>query len=257
MRRLIITATTVLALGCLTAGCAASARQPPALFGSPMPSSRASSSRTAAMTPAATSSASLGSSQLAAAISAAAAQAAAVHLTGTVTSVATPLTLDVHLNKDGTSSGTLGYQGATIPFRVTGGLDYFQLTPSFMSLSKMSQTSAEGEWVTSTSSHGEPLVTVFSQFLTYKEFVSKDVVGNNAAFTFTFMGTGQLDGQHVAVYQVRSGTGPSITYDIAADGPVLPLKISGGDNNNAVDLQLTWNQPTTVTAPPTAQIYTC
>lgn len=254
MRRLITTATAMLALGCLAAGCTASAQQPSALPGSPMPSARASSSHTATVTPASTSNADLGSDVRAAAITAAAAQATALHLTGTATSVGKTVTLDVHLNKDGTSSGTLGYDGATIPLRVTGGLDYFQLTPSFMSLCKMSQTSAEGEWVTSTSSCGDAVATLFSQFLTFNRFVSVDLVGDNATLAFT--GAGQLGGQRVAVYRESLGAGPSTTYDFAVDGPALPLKISGGDSSNAVDLQLTWNQPITVTAPPTAQIYT-
>ena len=254
MRRLIITTATGLFCACIAGGCAKQPQRPPAPLGSPAPSAGAPSSTTTDATSGSMANADLGSSQVTAAINAATTQATALHLTGTVTAVATPLTLDAHLNGDGTSTGTLGYQGATIPFRVFDGIDYFQLTPSLMTLAKVSRTSARGKWVTSTSSYGSSLVTIFSQFLTLKAFASSDLDGTDA--TFTFAGLDHIGAQHVVVYHERFTIGPSFTYDIAATGPALPLKIFGGDSNNGADVELTWNQPTTITAPPQSQIYT-
>jgi hypothetical protein len=263
MRPLIITFTTAaaLAVGCLVAGCATPRQQPPAPLGSAAPNAVASSSSSATpATPASGSAtnADLTGARFAAAVNTAINQATALHLTGTVTAVSTPTTMDSYLNGNGTSSGTLGYMGATIPFRVVGGTDYFQLTPSLMALTKMTQTSAQGLWATPTSSVGDSLETIFSEFLTLKSFVKTQMNGVDA--TFTFVGLDQLGTQRVAVYhdtyQDQLGGTGSVTFDIAAAGAALPLKVSGSNSSVSSDMDMAWNHPTTVTAPPPSQIYT-
>lgn len=255
MRRLIITATIGLACTCLAGSCTGSAQQPPARLGSPTssPGEPSSPSATAA-TPVSATNAHLSSSQISGAITTAVAQATALHLAGTFTSVATPLTTDSHLNRNGTSSGTITYMGATIPFQVSDGTEYFQLTRTFMALIKLTQTSAEGKWVTAASSHGQGPAVVFSQFITLKNFIDTDMTLSGA--TFTFEKLDHLGAQPVAVYREQVGSGSVYTFDIAATGPALPLEITGGDNDNSANVQLAWNQPTTVAPLPPSQIYT-
>lgn len=177
------------------------------------------------------------------------------HLTGTFTSVGTPLTLDSHLNRDGTSSGTLTYMGATIPFRVSGGTEYFQLTSTFTTLTKLTQASAEGKWVTGASTQGQGPAVLFAQFITLKSFINTDMTFSNDD-TFTFTGLDHIGAQPVAVYRKQYAPEPAFTFDIAANGPALTLKITGGDSNKGSNVELTWDQPTSVTPPPPSQIYT-
>jgi hypothetical protein len=261
MNRVIGAATTVLAACCLATGCAGSASpaaQPTAIAGAvtqsqaAIPATGATATTTAAAVP--TVLTGLSSSELDAAITAATTQATAVHITGTVTAISTPMNLNVQLNKNGTSSGTLGYEGATVPFLVAGGIDYFQVTSSLMALTKTTDTSEKDMWVTSASSLGGSLVAVFGQFMTLNKVIGNGLVGNGEAFTYE--GVRQLGSQHIAVYRYSNGQGQSFDYDFPTVGGALALKGSGGDSSTGVNVDFTWNQPTTVDAPPASEIYT-
>lgn len=265
MNRVIGAAATVLAAACLVSGCAGStspAAQPTAIAGAltqsqgAIPSAGAvPTATTAAATTTATSALTgLSSSELNAAITTAEAHTTAVHITGTVVSVSSPLNLDAQLNGNGTSSGTLGFDGATSPFLVAGGVEYFQLTTSLMALEKLTDPSAKDMWVTSTSYYGEGQATLFSQFMTFGKVLSSGLVGNGD--TFTYEGVKPLGSQHVAVYQESGGEGQRFDYDFPTAGAALPLKASGGDSTTAMNLTFTWNQPTTVEAPSVAELYT-
>jgi hypothetical protein len=257
MRRLIIVATIGLAFACLAGGCTGSVQQPPAPLGGPSPNRGGPSLSSATVaTPGPTTNAELSSSRISAAITTAAAQATALHLTGTFISVGAHLTTDSHLNRDGTSSGTLTYMGATIPFLVSGKAEYFQLTPTFMTLVKLTRSSAEGKWVTAESSYGQELSTLFAQFITFKGFVDTDMTFAPSGTTFTSEKPDHIGAQPVAVYREQAASGSVYTFDIAASGPALPLKITGGDSNNGANAELAWNQPTAVTLPSPAQVYT-
>jgi len=254
MRQYIITAATGLVTACLAGGCAASVQQPPAVIGSVTQRPVTSISASVGVTTGAAGNAGLSSSQLNAAITAATAQATALEVTGTLTSASTPLAVDAHLNSNGPSSGTLGFEGASIPFVSTGDVDYFQLTTSFMAWVKLTDPAAKGKWVTSTSSYGETAVTLFSPFLTLKSFLSDGLAGSGD--TFTYQGPQQFASQQVAVYQEQSGTGQRYDYDFPAVGAALPLRASGGDSDNSEDFDFAWNQPTTAVVPPGSEIYT-
>jgi hypothetical protein len=250
MRRFIVTATAGLVAVCFAGGCTSSA-QPPAIFGAATQSPVGTGTTTAAA-----GNADLSSGQLDAAITAAITRATAVYVTGTLTPLSTRMTLDAHLNRNGPSWGTLGYQGATFPFVASGGVDYFQLTTSLMTLLKVTDPTAEGKWVTSTSSSVEALVFVFSPFLTLNSFLKSGTAGNDD--TFTYVGPQQFGSQHVTVYQERSsiGLGETYDYDFPAVGAALALRTSGGGSDEGVDLDFTWDQPTTAEVPPPSEIYT-
>lgn len=255
MRHFIITAATGLAVACLAGGCAASVQQPPAVFGNVTQGPVTSTSVSVDTTTGAAGNDGLSSSQLNAAITAATAQATAVHVTGTVTSYGGVLTLDEHLKRNGPSSGTLVFEGASIPFVTTDSVDYFQLTASFMTLVKLNDSAVRGMWVTSASSYGQSAVTLFSTFITLKSFLSHGLAGNGDTFVYT--GPGQLDSQNVAMYQDQGNTGLKFDYDFPAVGAALALRASGGDSDNGLDLDFTWNQQTTAVAvPPASEIYT-
>lgn len=260
MRRFLITAAIGLAAaGLLTAGCSASAQQSPAVIGSATRSpvtrpSTATGAATAAAAVTVTGNVGLSSSQLNAAITAAIAQATALHVSGTMMLSGGVLTLDAHLNKNGPSTGTLGFEGASVPFVSTGSVDYFQLTTSFMALVKLTDPAARGRWVTSTSSYGESLVTLFSTFLTLKSFVGHGMACRGG--TFAYAGPGQLGSQHIAVYREQADGGVRFDCDFPTVGAALMLRDSGGDGDgDSQDLDFTWNQPTTAEVPPASEMY--
>lgn len=79
--------------------------------------------------------------------------------------------------------------------------------------------------------------------------------------TFTYIGLGQLGSQHVAQDRELSGTGVPFDYDFPSVGAALPLKVSGVEGVQNVDINspnidFTWNQPTMVTVPLASEIYT-
>ena len=254
MRRFFITAATGLAAACLAGGCTASAQQPPAAIGSATRTPVASPSTDVGVVAAVASNVGLSSNQLIAAATAATNKATALHLTGTGFSFGGTVTVDAHLNRNGPSSGTLGYEGASIPFVATGGVDYFQLTPSLMTLEKLTDPAARGMWVTSTSEYGEGVVLLFSSVLTLKSFLSHSFAGSGDVFAYT--GLGRLGSQRVATYVERTSTGLRYDYDFPAVGAALPLRVSGGDSDYGKDLDYTWNQPTTPEVPSASEIYT-
>lgn len=254
MRRFLIAATTGLAAACLAGGCATSAQQPPAVIGSATQNPVASPLADTTAPTATADNVDLSSGLLETAITAATAQATALHVTGTVTLSGGTLALDAHLNRNGPSSGTLGFEGASVPFVATGDVDYFQLTTSFMTLVKMTDPTARGMWVTSTSSYGESLVTLFSSFLTLNSFLRHGMACRGGTFAYT--GLQQLGSQHVAAYQEQAGGGVRFDCDFPVAGAALVLRDSGGDVDNGQDLDFTWNQPTTAEIPPASQVYT-
>ena len=194
----------------------------------------------------------LSSAELDAAISAATTHATAVHITGTLISVGSPVNLNAQLNRNGTSSGTVVFEGATIPFLVAGGVDYFQLTPSLMSLEKITDAPEKGTWVTGSSTAGEGPAVLFGQFMTFSNALSHGLTGTGG--TFTYEGVQHLGSQHVAVYRESNGQGQSFDYEFPTAGPALLLKVSGGDKTTGQNLTLVWNQPTTVDAPSASEI---
>lgn len=263
MGRIILTAALGVAAACITGGCANSGRQPTSIAGAitqsgaPAPSPGTGGSPGAAGASGNTGNAGnagLSSDRLNAAITAATADATTLHVTGTLTTIQTPLTLDTYLDKSGTASGTLDYEGASIPFTVVGGVDYFQLTPSLMTLTKITDPSAKDKWVTSASSYGEPLVTLFGQFINLNSFLTHGLAGTGD--TFTYKGLRKLGSQQVAVYQESGSEGETFDYDFPLTGAALALEFSGGDSDASADLDYTWNQPTpTTTAPSASEIY--
>lgn len=253
MRRFLGAAAAGLVAGCLVGGCASSAQQPPAVIGSAPLSPAASPSAGTTSTAATAGNVGLSSGAIKAAITSANSQATALHVTGTLTLTGGTLTLDAHFNRNGPSSGTLGFEGATVPFVSTTGADYFQLTASFMSLIKMTGTSARGMWVTGTSSAGGAVVTLFSSFLTLSNFLSHGLACRGGTFTYT--GLQQLGSQHVAVYQEQGDGGASFQCDYPVAGAALVLRDSGGAGDSGQTLDLTWNQPTTVAIPHASQIF--
>jgi hypothetical protein len=247
----VLSAAAVLGVTAL-AGCSSSAKTG-AAAGSAAPAASAATTQAVA-------NAGLSDAALLTAFKAAAAHATAVHVKGAMTSSGTAVTLDLQLNKTGNSaSGTIGSGGTSIPIIAVGGVTYFQFTDSVEKMVGASSNPAaaaalKNKWVSSNSSIGSGMASGFKGFATYDGFIAGITAsdGSGALDKATPAGTGTYNGQSVAVYKGRDG---SEAY-FAASGPAYLLQIVNTSSSAAGTMTFTWNQPTTVTAPPASQTYT-
>lgn len=238
-----LSAATVLGL-LAVAGCSSSANT-----GSPATSAAASS--------AGAQNAGLTDQQLLTAFKAAAAQATAVRLKGTMKSGTDQVSLDLQLNKqDNSASGTITSNGATIPIISVGGTTYVKMTDSVLKMAGSIPPSVaaalKDKWVSSKSAIGGSMTSSLSEFDSYDGFIngitssSDGMIGGTTA-----AGTTTYNGQPAAVYKNTDG---SVAY-FAASGPAYLLEVQSAASTASGSLVFTWNQPTTVTAPPASQIY--
>jgi hypothetical protein len=238
------------------AACSSSGSSPAASAGK---AGGSASPTTAASTGAAAAASNVGltDSALRAAYVAAANGATAMHMKGTVNANGQTISMDVQLNKDDSSDGTLTIGTAQLPIKSTGGVYYLQFTPSFIQYMAKQQGSdpaafavLSNKWVSSNSTLGKNLANSFSQFMSYTSVV-KQVSDNSDGDKVTSAGTGTLNGQSVAVY--KSTKGSKLYFPASGPAYMLEQAVGGSDGTGTIDY--TWNQPTTVTPPPASQIY--
>lgn len=235
------------------AGCSSSPASTPAAAGGSTTGSAAASASPSA----AAGNAGLSDSALRAAFTTAANGATAVHMKGSSAQGGQTVTLDLQLNKNDSSEGTISIGSAQLPIKVVNGVDYMQMTPSFVQyvakqqgVSASALSAISGKWVSSNSSMGKSMAQSFSQFMTFSAVV-KGVSDNPDKDVATAAGTTALDGQTVALYNTTKG---SKLY-FAATGPAYMLREDDTGSNGTGSVAFTWNQPTTVSAPPASQIY--
>jgi len=237
------------------AACSTSSNSSPAAAAGT--ASGSASPTTAPTTAAAASNVGLTDSALRAAFVAAANGATAMHMKGTVTDNGQTVSMDVQLNKDDSSAGTLTLGTAQLPVKAVGGVYYLEFTPSFIQYMAKQQGSnpaafaaLSNKWVSSNTTLGKNLATSFSQFMSYSAVV-KQVSDNSDGDKVTAAGTGTLNGQSVAVY--NSTKGSKLYFAVSGPAYMLEQAVGGSDGTGTIDY--TWNQPTTVTPPPASQIY--
>jgi hypothetical protein len=235
------------------AGCSSSATTSPAAAGG----SASGSASASASASAAAGNAGLTDSALRAAFTTASNGATAVHMKGSVAQSGQTVTLDLQLNKNDSTQGTISLGSAQLPVRAVNGVYYMQMTSSFIQyIAKQQGVSAStlsmlsNKWVSSNTSTGKSISDGFSQFMTYSAVV-KGVSDNSDGDVATAAGTTTLDGQTVALYKTTKG---SKLY-FAATGPAYLLREDDSGSDGTGTITMTWNQPTTVSAPPASQIY--
>jgi hypothetical protein len=184
-------------------------------------------------------------------------QATAVHLKGADKEGTDTVQIDIQLNKTGnTAEGTITSQGASFPVIAVNGVDYFQFTDSLIKLSGAGSAgpALKGKWVSSNSQYGKGLDSSLRPLFSYSGFVSGFDSADTSAFALegaTAAGTTTYNGQTVAVYKGSDGS----TAYFAASGPAYLLDVINSSSTSAGAVAFTWNQPTTVTAPPASQIF--
>jgi hypothetical protein len=202
--------------------------------------------------------------QLMARFKTALASATALHMKGSMTDSGSTVSMDMQINKSGTAQGTITASGMTMPIISIGSTTYIQITPSYASMIKSTLGAAggdagiatffaqlaDGKWIKSTADSsltgGMGSLTDFSQMTKQLADTTTD--------TFTYLGTSTVDGQAVAQYKDVSTDGsPTATMSIPLTGSPLPTLEDAGTQGSMV---FTWDQPTTITAPPAAEVVT-
>ena len=222
----------------------------------------------------------LSSARLQAAFKAAVAAGTAAHVVGSVAQNGARFSVDLHLNKDGSTEGSIAQGGVSVPIKAVGGITYVQLTPAFLRrLAAEDPSAASGvigavqdKWVTSQSPVGRSLAGGLSSLTSYGAFMATIENGGpsgsasapagsatpSAGFPsagalqlsgLTADGTTTYRGGPVAVYRGADGS----TAYFAPTGPAYLEKATAGGTDGGT-VSLTWNQPVPVTAPPSADI---
>lgn len=249
-----IPALAALALTAL-AGCGSSASNSASSTGSGAPSTSASSSAPAAGGGSG-SNVGLSDSALRTAFTAATKSATAMHIAGTLSQQGQSISMDLNLNKDNTSQGTISIGTAKLQVKAVGGVDYIQLSPSFLQyiaqqekLSASQLSAVANKWLSSNSSEGKSISQGFDQFMSFTTLTGS-LSSNAASDPATAAGTKTLNGQTVAYYTTKQG---SKLY-FAATGPAYLLREDDSGSEGTGTVTIVWNQPTTVTAPPASDI---
>lgn len=189
------------------------------------------------------------------AVAAAAAQGRAVHISGTMYAAGLSLAVDLQLNQNGSSIGTVTVDGAALPMRAVGGVYYVQMTQGYINyLAETKGANVEwnsplaGKWVTSLAGPSS-MAAGYAGLLNYTLFFST-VTGHPDGVPVHAAGTTMFAGHTAAVYTTTSGD----KIYIAASGPAYLLRSEGARPNMGGVLTFTWDQPVAVAAPSASDI---
>lgn len=174
--------------------------------------------------------------QLQAAFKAAAAKANAVHVVGAFNESGTPYALDLNLNKNGATSGSISQNGASIPLRVVNNVTYIQLTPEFLKQEAKSDPSLtpgvisliQNKWVSSQSAMGQQLSADFDGLINYDSFMktiengaspSPSASGSSSASGMPSMSSMSSSASSSASASPSTSSSPAVSLaDLTADG---------------------------------------
>lgn len=186
--------------------------------------------------------------------------ATAVHFKGTMSDSGTAATMDLQINRDGSTQGTIVSGGMTMPMIVVGGVSYVQITSSFES--EIKAAAAEdpsavsqivvGKWISSKSALGSSVTGGLGDMTDFSA-MTKDLA-TTSGDKFSYLGTSTVKGEAVAQYKDVStdgGTTSTATMDIPLHGSPLPIEEDAGSQGA---MFFTWNEPTKVTAPAAADV---
>lgn len=244
------------ALALTLAGCSSSAKS------SSTPTGAAQTTTAASPSPTASPNTHLSSSQLNDDLGQAVKNATALKMKGSIEQDGQQISVDLQVNAD-SGGGTIGANGISIPIRLVDGVSYMQMTPDVIKGlieksapakdDQMLEQLLTNKWISSSSSSGKDMTQSFAQFLDLKKMTDNLVSGPSD--TFTYIGTGTVDGQQVAKYKDVSSDSstPESVMSIPLYGPTLPVLEDAGSKGTVT---MVWNKPVPVAAPPADQIVT-
>ena len=181
----------------------------------------------------------------------------AAHVKGTLVQGGQSTAVDIQINKNGTSEGYIAANGTKIPFISVGGIGYMQYTASIEVAAKIDPNSQTGKlildkWAASNTTLGASYNQAIAPMASWSGLAQ---ITGSSADTYTYQGTATINGQRAVQYKDTSTSAgvPDALVSFQASGPMLPIQMSAGSFGG---LTFTWDQPTTVTAPPAADLVT-
>ncbi|MYZ38848.1 MULTISPECIES: hypothetical protein [unclassified Streptomyces] len=165
------------------------------------------------------------------------------------------VSLDLHLNKDGSAASAFAINGGECRVRAVAGSYYFHLSAAFIAewagtegRSHLDLSPIVSRWWPATSALGNFLIEHLGFLASYDMFLRR-VVADETGGEVTAAGTAFLNGERVAVYLGEDGS----TYYFAATGLAYLLKGTASPENDGESTEFTWNQPLRVEVPQTTE----
>jgi hypothetical protein len=177
---------------------------------------------------------------------AAADAAGAVHVSGSLKSGGTPLTLDLNLVAGKGAQGEISQNGASFKLILVGNTAYISGSPAFYrSLGGSAAAQLfNGKWLKASATSGE--FASFKQLADMRQLIDTTLASHG---TLVKGATTTMNGQQVIAITdtVKDGT-----LYVATTGKPYPLQLSKGGAESGKITFDKWNQPVTITAPTNA-----
>lgn len=223
-----------------------------------------SAGSSAAATVAVVTNAHLTQAQLLVRLKAALTDVTALHMKGTMSDSGSTVTMDMQINKDGSSQGSIDTNGMSMPMLVTGGASYLQITPSYIKTITGGMSADElkaaglsklktGDWMKFSDTSTDSPTSDMNGFLNFNDMIQQ--LSQAKGEKFSYLGTSTLEGQQVAQYKdvTTDKSSPDAVMSVPLSGPFLPIELNAGSQGT---MTFVWNEPTKVVAPPASEIVT-
>ncbi len=172
--------------------------------------------------------------------------ASAVHVSGSLKSGGTPLTLDLNLVAGEGAQGEISQNGASFKLILVGNTAYISGSPAFYrSLGGSAAAQLfNGKWLKASAASGE--FASFKQLADMRQLIDTTLASHG---TLVKGATTTVNGQQVIAITdtVKDGT-----LYVATTGKPYPLQIAKGGSESGKITFDNWNRPVTITAPANA-----
>ncbi|HTC60448.1 MAG TPA: hypothetical protein VK691_10075 [Solirubrobacteraceae bacterium] len=177
---------------------------------------------------------------------AAADSASSVHVSGSIKTGATPVTIDLSLAAGKGARGEISENGASFKLILVGGTAYISGSPAFYrSLGGAAAAQLlDGKWLKASATSGE--FASFNSLGNMRQLIDTTLAAHG---TLTKGATSTVNGQQVIAVTDTNKTG---TLYVATSGKPYPVAITKGGSENGKIAFSDWNQPVTITAPANA-----
>ncbi|HTA96093.1 MAG TPA: hypothetical protein VK730_00445 [Solirubrobacteraceae bacterium] len=177
---------------------------------------------------------------------AAADSASSVHVSGSIKTGATPVTIDLSLAAGKGARGEISENGASFKLILVGGTAYISGSPAFYrSLGGAAAAQLlDGKWLKASATSGE--FASFNSLGNMRQLIDTTLAAHG---TLTKGATSTVNGQQVIAVTDTNKTG---TLYVATSGKPYPVAITKGGSENGRIVFSDWNQPVTITAPANA-----
>jgi hypothetical protein len=172
--------------------------------------------------------------------------ASSVHVSGSILSSGSPITLDMHLRAGDGGRGALSENGLAFQLIQTGGTVYIKGSPAFYKRIGGSAAAQllQGKWLKASASSSE--FASLSQLTDLRQLVDQTVANHGS---LTKGNTTTVNGQKVVGLTDKTKGG---TLYIATSGQPYPLQITKSGSGGGKITFDSWNKPVTVAAPANA-----